>query len=199
MTSARARAALSLGALGLGVAVLYQGLWARVPPLCLFRRLVGLPCPSCGMTRALAWLLHGDLSRAWALNPAALPLLAVTCLGGLVLLLELLSGRPRLAPWWRRPGNRRGAFWFTMTIMGLTWGTHLYRHVEGRGPLAELSALGSGVGYTFPLEVAFDVNPGAGGPRGGREGGDPRAGAGAGPGRGGAASVHGGFTAPEAL
>lgn len=33
--------------------------------------LSGFPCPGCGMTRAVLYLLRGQFARAWALNPAA--------------------------------------------------------------------------------------------------------------------------------
>lgn len=39
--------------------------------VCTFKRLTGLPCPSCGSTRALAALARLDLGAAFALNPGA--------------------------------------------------------------------------------------------------------------------------------
>jgi len=38
-------------------------------PLCPFKRLTGLPCPTCGMTRGALCLLHGDVLAAVAFNP----------------------------------------------------------------------------------------------------------------------------------
>jgi hypothetical protein len=53
----------------------------RVPAtLCVFKGLTGVPCPSCGSTRALARLAALDLAAAFALNPLAT---AVTVLVGL--------------------------------------------------------------------------------------------------------------------
>jgi hypothetical protein len=43
--------------------------------VCLSRRLLGLPCPGCGMTRALAHLAKGEWREAVAVHPFA-PLLA---------------------------------------------------------------------------------------------------------------------------
>ncbi|HVF21452.1 MAG TPA: DUF2752 domain-containing protein [Pyrinomonadaceae bacterium] len=41
-------------------------------PVCLFRFLTGLTCPGCGTTRALHAILHGELERAFMLNPLLL-------------------------------------------------------------------------------------------------------------------------------
>jgi hypothetical protein len=38
-------------------------------PGCWFRRLTGLPCPTCGATRCAMSLEHGDLIGAWRHNP----------------------------------------------------------------------------------------------------------------------------------
>lgn len=42
--------------------------------LCAWRRVTGIPCPGCGMTRAMAALSRGDLHAALRLHPFA-PLL----------------------------------------------------------------------------------------------------------------------------
>ena len=39
--------------------------------ICMLRRVFGLPCPGCGMTRAFAALARGDLRAAFAFHPWA--------------------------------------------------------------------------------------------------------------------------------
>jgi hypothetical protein len=42
----------------------------RIPlTLCVFKGLTGLPCPTCGSTRALGRLFALDVAGAWAMNP----------------------------------------------------------------------------------------------------------------------------------
>ncbi len=45
---------------------------AEVPVMCMFRQVVGLPCPGCGMTRSFVFMAHGavfDAFRMHALGP----------------------------------------------------------------------------------------------------------------------------------
>lgn len=42
---------------------------------CPIRHFTGIPCPGCGMSRALACLLRLDTAGYWRNNPAALPCL----------------------------------------------------------------------------------------------------------------------------
>ena len=39
--------------------------------VCFFKLVTGLPCATCGTTRALGRLFHGDLAGAFAMNPLA--------------------------------------------------------------------------------------------------------------------------------
>jgi hypothetical protein len=41
----------------------------RSPVVCPFRRLTGLPCPTCGLTRSWVALLHGRLGESVSLHP----------------------------------------------------------------------------------------------------------------------------------
>jgi hypothetical protein len=41
----------------------------RAAGVCLFKAVSGLPCPSCGSTRSVLCLLHGEWSHAWMINP----------------------------------------------------------------------------------------------------------------------------------
>ena len=47
---------------------------AHGPVLCPMRRITGVWCPTCGMTRAVGWLAHGDLHQSLRYHPLA-PLL----------------------------------------------------------------------------------------------------------------------------
>jgi Protein of unknown function (DUF2752) len=49
-------------------------------PPCPFNWLTGLYCPGCGATRALHALIHGDVAKAFSMNPVfvfAMPVLAL--------------------------------------------------------------------------------------------------------------------------
>ena len=39
------------------------------PGLCIFRRVTGIPCPSCGMTRSFISLFSGDIASAFFMHP----------------------------------------------------------------------------------------------------------------------------------
>ena len=45
--------------------------------LCLFKRLTGYPCPTCGSTRGVLHMLRGDVPAAWTFNPLLFTVLAV--------------------------------------------------------------------------------------------------------------------------
>jgi hypothetical protein len=48
-----------------------------LPEICMLRRLTGLSCPGCGLTRCFISLAHGDFASAWSFNPAGLWLFAI--------------------------------------------------------------------------------------------------------------------------
>lgn len=46
-------------------------------PGCIFRAVTGYYCVGCGLTRALHALVHGDVARAFAMNPLGVLLIPV--------------------------------------------------------------------------------------------------------------------------
>ena len=43
----------------------------HIPHICLFRKLLGIPCPGCGILHGMASLLQMHIAAAWVSNPAA--------------------------------------------------------------------------------------------------------------------------------
>ena len=69
---------LVLGWLALGAGVLWLGAYLGQPTeICLFKRLTGLACPTCGFTRGALCLLRGQLGQAWLHNPLLFSVLAL--------------------------------------------------------------------------------------------------------------------------
>lgn len=42
---------------------------AALPESCWFKRLTGMECPGCGLTRSVVSLVHGNFLDAWHFNP----------------------------------------------------------------------------------------------------------------------------------
>lgn len=97
----------------------------RLPATCVFYRVTGHPCPTCGMTRALVALTHLDLGRAMALHPLAVVLAAVvTLIWGLAVYEALSERRNPVLDW-----ARRRAVKLTLWALGLLFIFGLLRAV----------------------------------------------------------------------
>jgi len=78
---------------------------------CAFHFVTGLHCPGCGLTRMLHALVHGDVARAWSMNPLAmiaLPLLSM-------MLVQWWLARPLLPSWLDRCA-RDGRVWIVALL-----------------------------------------------------------------------------------
>ncbi len=68
----------------------------KLVPSCLFRSLTGMPCPTCGTTRALMHFSRGDLATAFSQNPLFVSLLTLTFLYFVVNSIATLLRFPRV-------------------------------------------------------------------------------------------------------
>jgi hypothetical protein len=70
-TQTIARRDLRIGATAmLGAALVWPALPVHPPYACPLRTLTGIPCPLCGMTRAVVAAVHGHLTTSLRFNPA---------------------------------------------------------------------------------------------------------------------------------
>jgi Protein of unknown function (DUF2752) len=61
----------------LGAAAVWNVLPVHPPLACPLRTATGLPCPFCGMTRAVVAAVHGDIATSLTFNPAGVLVVAL--------------------------------------------------------------------------------------------------------------------------
>ncbi len=96
------------------------------PTICLFRRVTGKPCPSCGLTRSWSATAHGRLRTALAHHPFGPPTFfaaVLIALQGPTLIDRAVLRDPRIA-------TALGSLWL------VTWLSRLWR--TGQGPASVL-------------------------------------------------------------
>lgn len=101
----------------LGVALATPGIQL---PLCAFRTITGLPCPTCGVTRTVIALSRGDVGRALFMNPLA----ALACVAALLYLLYAAAVLALRLPRLRPTVTASGARWLritTVAAIALNW------------------------------------------------------------------------------
>jgi hypothetical protein len=65
-------------------------------PSCVFSNLTGLPCPTCGSTRSIVHLAHGDIAASIAMNPLIALCFMAAALYFFYSLVTLLFDTPRM-------------------------------------------------------------------------------------------------------
>jgi hypothetical protein len=119
-------------ATAVGVLLLFEmnahGVSVRsVASACLFRRVTGVACPGCGLTRAFFALASGEWREAVRLHPLA-PFVALECIAVWVISGVWATGsRLRFAPA-RLERFAERAILFNVALFVLVWGVRWYFH-----------------------------------------------------------------------
>jgi hypothetical protein len=66
------------------------------PGVCLFKRITGIPCPSCGSTRSVLSILNGDFVAALFWNPFGLIIMSILILAPLWILYDIVLHKDSL-------------------------------------------------------------------------------------------------------
>jgi len=116
----------------LGASALIGSLWihAGLPtPLCPLHAVTGLPCPTCGSTRAAIALVHGDLATALAWNPLMTLVMIGAALYVLYAAVVVIRNIPRLR--WTPPSRSesRGIRIGVILLIAINWGYLIWRGV----------------------------------------------------------------------
>jgi hypothetical protein len=76
-TDVRGPSLRAAGVALLGAATVWKILPVHPPLACPLRTATGLPCPFCGMTRAVVAAVHGDVVKSLTYNPAGVLVVAL--------------------------------------------------------------------------------------------------------------------------
>jgi hypothetical protein len=66
------------------------------PGVCLFKRITGIPCPSCGSTRSVLSILKGDFVGALLWNPFGVIIMSILILAPLWILYDIVLRKDSL-------------------------------------------------------------------------------------------------------
>ena len=98
-------------------------LWLALTPHlrpCIFRSLTGIPCPTCGTTRAATAFLRGDLHDAFIANPLATLVGIAFVVGGVI------AGIWATARWPVPRTKISLPFWARVTTIGIILANWIY-------------------------------------------------------------------------
>jgi len=91
-----------------------------LPPVCSFRRMTGLPCPGCGLTRSMTEIIHGKFSAGFACHSLGLMTFIYILLQVVYRGIWLLF--PRIRKIWEAWGFYLDrAFVYLAVLYGLNW------------------------------------------------------------------------------
>jgi hypothetical protein len=70
-----------------------------LPTICIWKMFAHIPCPGCGMSRAVHALLHGDVSGTFASNILSIPLVVAVFVIFVCSAIEVIIQKSLLQQW----------------------------------------------------------------------------------------------------
>jgi hypothetical protein len=99
--------------------------------LCPIRRVTGIPCPSCGSTRAVRSLMDGDVIQALLINPFGMLIFAVLLLAPAWILYDLLRRKDTLYICYRRMEIQLGKPYIAIPLVLLVVANWIWNIIKG--------------------------------------------------------------------
>ena len=59
--------------------LLFVPIISHIPHFCLLKKVLGIPCPGCGISHSLMSAFRFDLAKAWFFNPAGIAVALLFC------------------------------------------------------------------------------------------------------------------------
>ena len=100
--------------------------------VCLFKRITGIPCPSCGSTRSVLSLLKGDVLGALFWNPFGFILMAIMIISPIWILCDIIRKKETLFQAYTNSEKFLQRKWVAITailIVLLNWIWNIYKGI----------------------------------------------------------------------
>jgi len=100
--------------------------------LCLFRAVTSLPCPSCGTTRSVWAVMHGDFFQALYYNPLGYIVLPIMLITPVWIIIDLLTKSQSLMLFYKRVESalrKRNLAAVLIGLILLNWVWNIYKYV----------------------------------------------------------------------
>lgn len=121
-------AAMSLA----GISWIFYNIWSHHHNsggdfgVCIIKNITGIPCPSCGSSRAICLLTDGDLMGAIAMNPLGIILAALSIVIPIWLVVDLILRKGTLFFYYRKGEKLLRKKWmmvifFTLILANWIW------------------------------------------------------------------------------
>jgi hypothetical protein len=93
----------------------------RATPICIFHRLTGIPCFTCGMSRSWRLLLNGEWSTAFRMQPLFVLLLASAAVWTTYAWIVIVLRLPRLRLGTLSQRTKRAIAWGLVALVLINW------------------------------------------------------------------------------
>ena len=108
------------------IMILFLFLWF-VRPNCIFKDLIGIPCPACGLTRAFENIFCGNFINSFDYNILGFPLFIFGVAGVVLLIYDLVKNDNLLERFLLTCFNKY--YWLIIIMLILSMGINVYRGI----------------------------------------------------------------------
>jgi hypothetical protein len=100
--------------------------------VCIFKNVTDLPCPSCGTTRAVSFILHGDFYKSLMLNPFGIIIISIILIFPFWIIFDLIFKKSSFETWFINLNQLFKKKWIVLSfviIVILNWIWNIYKNV----------------------------------------------------------------------
>lgn len=100
--------------------------------ICIFKRITNIPCPSCGTTRAVSHLFHGEILASILLNPFGIIVSAIMIVAPLWILFDYFTKKQSFYDFYIASENKiktKKAAIPLIILVILNWIWNIYKHL----------------------------------------------------------------------
>ena len=95
--------------------------------VCIFKNITGYPCPACGTTRGMKYLVHGFFKESILTNPLGILTITASIISFIWIVIDLIKKQETFFPF----TNKKVPAWFIIIIIILTASNWIWNISKG--------------------------------------------------------------------